>query len=97
MTPYATEQKNPSERYTKGTLSFFCGHGVGRMLVLHALDFAGSRNFRQANLVSVQNSRSFWEKFGFLARELKSLETKDKLRSYGEDAIFMELNLEDNV
>ena len=73
------------------------GCSVGRRLVLHALKFASDRNFRQTNLVAVQKSRSFWERFGFLARELKSPEAKKELRSYGEEAVFMELDLGNSV
>ena len=41
--------------------------GLGRKLVRHLLDLARSRGFTRAELVSVQGSAPFWERFGFRA------------------------------
>jgi GNAT superfamily N-acetyltransferase len=41
------------------------GHGVGRALVTRLLDLARDRGFTRLELVSVQGSAPFWEKFGF--------------------------------
>ena len=41
------------------------GLGVGRALATRLLELARSRGFRRAELVSVQGSAAFWEKFGF--------------------------------
>jgi predicted N-acetyltransferase YhbS len=41
------------------------GRGVGRALATRLLDVARARGFTRAELVSVQGSAPFWEKFGF--------------------------------
>src|SRR5215216_2489036 len=41
------------------------GRGVGRALAARLLDVARARGFTRAELVSVQGSAPFWEKFGF--------------------------------
>jgi GNAT superfamily N-acetyltransferase len=41
------------------------GRGVGRILAGRLLDLARAEGFRQSELVSVQGSAPFWEKFGF--------------------------------
>jgi len=45
------------------------GRGVGVMLATRLLDLARARGFARAELVSVQGSAPFWEKFGFRAVE----------------------------
>jgi GNAT superfamily N-acetyltransferase len=44
------------------------GRGIGRLLATRLLDLARSEGFTRAELVSVQGSAGFWEKFGFRAR-----------------------------
>jgi predicted N-acetyltransferase YhbS len=41
------------------------GRGVGRALATRLLDLARAAGFTRAELVSVQGSAPFWEKFGF--------------------------------
>ena len=41
------------------------GRGVGRALATRLLDLARDRGFTRSELVSVQGSAPFWEKFGF--------------------------------
>jgi predicted N-acetyltransferase YhbS len=41
------------------------GRGVGRALATRLLDLARARGFTRCELVSVQGSAPFWEKFGF--------------------------------
>jgi ribosomal protein S18 acetylase RimI-like enzyme len=41
------------------------GRGVGRALAARLLDLARARGFTRSELVSVQGSAPFWEKFGF--------------------------------
>ena len=41
------------------------GEGVGRILASRLVELARARGFRQSELVSVQGSAPFWEKFGF--------------------------------
>ena len=43
------------------------GSGTGRLLATRLLDGARAAGFRRAELVSVQGSAPFWEKFGFRA------------------------------
>jgi predicted N-acetyltransferase YhbS len=48
------------------------GRGVGHELAARLLAVARQRGFRQAELVSVQGSAPFWERFGF--RAIRSFE-----------------------
>jgi predicted N-acetyltransferase YhbS len=41
------------------------GRGVGGLLAQRLLDLARTRGFRSCELVSVQGSAPFWERFGF--------------------------------
>lgn len=41
------------------------GRGIGRLLAARLLDIARDRGFSRIELVSVQGSGAFWEKFGF--------------------------------
>lgn len=65
------------------------GCGVGPMLVNHALREARQRELRAAALVSVQNSKSFWQKLGF--KECAQLDETQQynLASYSGPAIYM--------
>ena len=69
------------------------GFGVGPMLVNHALAEARQRELRDAALVSVQNSESFWQKLGF--NECVQLDhiQQSNLASYSGPAIYMTRDL----
>jgi predicted N-acetyltransferase YhbS len=41
------------------------GRGIGGMLAQRLLDLAREKGFRRSELVSVQGSAPFWERFGF--------------------------------
>ncbi len=45
------------------------GQGVGRQLVERLLTQAQSQDFSRALLVAIQDSRAFWEKFGFTSQD----------------------------
>jgi ribosomal protein S18 acetylase RimI-like enzyme len=55
------------------------GRGVGRALATRLLDLARDRGFTRLELVSVQGSASFWEKFGF--RRVREFEYAPGARS----------------
>lgn len=65
------------------------GCGLGPLLVNHALMEARQRELRAAALVSVQNSKSFWQKLGF--NECAQLDEiqQHNLASYSGPAIYM--------
>lgn len=65
------------------------GCGLGAVLVNHALMEARHRELLAAALVSVQNSKSFWQKLGF--SECSDLERSQQknLASYSGPAIYM--------
>lgn len=70
------------------------GCGLGPMLVNHVLKEARQRELRAAALVSVQNSKSFWQKLGFNESfELDEIQ-QNNLASYSGPATYMtrELN-----
>ncbi len=60
------------------------GEGIGGKMVLHLLQMAKTSGFQQIRLVSVQDSREFWQKQGFLP-----IEHQEVCSSYGEDAQLM--------
>lgn len=67
------------------------GEGVGRKMVNHLVSLATDRMFREIRLVSIQDSASFWKKFGFVVVENQSL-----CKSYGKDAVVMQRLLPNN-
>lgn len=65
------------------------GCGLGPLLVNHALMEARQRALRAAALVSVQNSKSFWQKLGFNeSAQLDEIQLCN-LASYSGPAIYM--------
>ncbi|WP_331345677.1 GNAT family N-acetyltransferase [Cellvibrio sp. UBA7661] len=69
------------------------GYGLGQLLVTHALQEASARALVSAALVSVQNSKVFWEKLGF--NEYTDLPTiqQQRLASYSGPAFYMSRRL----
>jgi ribosomal protein S18 acetylase RimI-like enzyme len=65
------------------------GCGLGPMLVSHALAEARQRELRDIALVSVQNSKSFWQKLGFNECAQLDEAQKNNLASYSGPAIYM--------
>ncbi len=70
------------------------GSGLGPMLVNHALMIGQQRRLRAAALVSVQNSKSFWEKLGFIESAQLDEIQRNNLASYAGPAIYMVRELE---
>lgn len=67
--------------------------GLANNLVNHALNYAKNSGFKQAALIAVQDSSSFWAKFGFApSTSLTAAHTK-KIKTYGNSAIYMRNNL----
>jgi ribosomal protein S18 acetylase RimI-like enzyme len=65
------------------------GCGLGPLLVNHALMEARQRALRAAALVSVQNSKTFWQKLGFNESiRLDEIQQRN-LASYSGPAIYM--------
>lgn len=65
------------------------GCGLGPLLVNHALVEAQQRELRAAALVSVQNSKSFWQKLGFIECDQLDDIQQHNLASYSGPAIYM--------
>ena len=70
-------------------LPALAGQGVARMLVQQAFAAARQRGLRQAALVSVQNSRTYWERQGFSVCEVTDAQQLIHLETYGEGALYM--------
>lgn len=65
------------------------GYGLGSMLVNHALTEARQRELHDVALVSVQNSKPFWQKLGFDEnQELDEIQQRN-LASYSGPATYM--------
>ena len=72
---WTLELRTPLERIPEDADSFYIhdvavadrcrGRGIDRALAARLLDLARDRGFTRSELVSVQGSAPFWEKFGF--------------------------------
>lgn len=69
------------------------GAGLASQLIGQALDQARNMGLTQAGLIAVQDSASFWRKFGFVEDASGHLVTPGKLASFGPDALFMSQTL----
>jgi GNAT superfamily N-acetyltransferase len=70
----------------------FRGSGVGSQLAKQALQIAVDQGFADAALVSIQNSRAYWQRHGF---ELSpdAIASRSVRSTYGEDACYMNRKL----
>ncbi len=69
------------------------GLGVGRALVDCALSYAKQCSLQAAALVAVQNSKSFWQKFGFNEYNQLPMVQLQRLASYAGPAFYMTRSL----
>jgi len=69
------------------------GLGVGRALVDCALSYANLCSLQFAALVAVQNSKSFWQKFGFSEHNQLAMTQLQHLASYAGPAFYMTRSL----
>jgi ribosomal protein S18 acetylase RimI-like enzyme len=67
--------------------------GLGRQLMQQALAAATRLAIPQLGLVAVQESVTYWRRYGFAAMENRSLPAAllEKLRTFGENARYMEM------
>ena len=65
------------------------GQGVARRLVQHLMQQARARGLRQAALVSVQGSQTYWERQGFSACPVMDAQQSMHLETYGDGALYM--------
>lgn len=65
------------------------GYGLGPLLVAYALQEARANSLTSAALVSVQNSKQFWEKLGFSEYTNLSEAQQQYLESYAGQAFYM--------
>jgi GNAT superfamily N-acetyltransferase len=69
--------REPLERIQSGADTFYVhdvavaarcrGKGIGRLLAARLIDLAREKGFARSELVSVQGSAPFWQRFGFAA------------------------------
>lgn len=72
----------------------FRGRGIPEELLAQSLQRAAALHLQTACLLAVQGTALFWQKkHGFQAPSTLSGELRIKVRSYGEDAVFMERQL----
>lgn len=72
------------------------GEGVGAALINNAIDYAKAQNFKALSLLSVQNSRPYWEKFGFVEYADLDVQNRCNLETYlaqSDDAHYMVCSL----
>ena len=65
------------------------GQGVARYLVQHLMHHARQRGLRQAALVSVQGSQTYWERQGFSVSPVLDAQQSMHLETYGDGALYM--------
>ncbi|WP_284336282.1 GNAT family N-acetyltransferase [Comamonas sp. NoAH] len=65
------------------------GQGVARHLVAQLFAQARQRGLKQAALVSVQGSQSYWERQGFSVCPVIDAQQSLHLQTYGEGAVYM--------
>lgn len=70
------------------------GMGVGKLLFQHFAKIAYQKQFQHASLISIQNSVSFWKKYGF-SPITPDKALQEKLKTYGDNATYMECYLPD--
>lgn len=64
--------------------------GAGRELVKTFLGFLRNAGMPRASLIAVQNSKPYWERFGFRVAPISDA-LKRKISTYGNDVEYMEL------
>ncbi len=69
------------------------GMQLGSMLVEQVLKAAKAKKFMYVSLIAVQDSTDFWCKFGFNLCNALPQELASKVKSYGPDARYMDINL----
>ena len=74
-------------------LPALAGQGVARHLTLQLLTQARARGLAHAALVSVQGSRSYWERQGFSVTSVNDAQQYKHLQTYGEGASYMTMKL----
>lgn len=67
----------------------WAGQGAASRLLQALFEKARAQGVRLAALVSVQGSQSFWSRYGFVAQELLDPLQRQRLHSYGGDAVYM--------
>lgn len=65
------------------------GRGLARALLDPLWHQATARGLRQSALVSVQGSRGYWERQGYVAQPLQDAAQRQRLAGYGADALYM--------
>ncbi len=65
------------------------GRGLARALLEPLWHQATARGLRQSALVSVQGSRGYWERQGYVAQPLQDAAQRQRLAGYGADALYM--------
>lgn len=64
------------------------GRGIGQQMISAVLAAAQTLALSRQCLVAVQGARTFWQRHGFVARPTTPA-LRQKLASYGEDAVYM--------
>lgn len=66
------------------------GQGIAAQLLEQAVAQARARGVQRAALVAVQGAASYWQRRGFVPGEPANAAQYTHLRSYGDDALYME-------
>lgn len=69
------------------------GCGLGPQLVRHALSQARALQLSHTALVSVQDTRAFWQRFGYREQPLHCAQQRQHLRSYQCESYYMSRKL----
>ena len=73
------------------------GKGLAQAILRLALNYASQQGWQYACLVSVQSTRDYWQRLGFIEQTSLSQEQQDKLGSYAGPAFYMLKELKKSV
>ncbi|OJX34429.1 MAG: GNAT family N-acetyltransferase [Burkholderiales bacterium 68-12] len=69
------------------------GHGLAQRLLQTLWQGAQARGLQRSALVSVQGTQGFWQRQGYLAWTLQDPVQRERLVTYGRDAVYMQRRL----
>jgi ribosomal protein S18 acetylase RimI-like enzyme len=65
------------------------GRGLAADLLAHVWRQSGHAGLRHSALVAVQGAHTYWQRHGYQPHALADGEQRERLRGYGEDAVYM--------
>jgi GNAT superfamily N-acetyltransferase len=88
---FASPRDSPDTLYLHdmAVLPSHAGQGLARALLEALWDKGRAWGLRRSALVSVQDSRRYWERHGYIAQPLHDIDQRLQLATYGDGAVYM--------